>query len=150
MTSTCMIKVNVLTRHLKKFNILLIGGSNAEQWFSVLHQNLQKNQTLSLATSSGCKPLVPLQGIKRCNDLIDRVINDLTINKHFDIIISRGRWKARDVQYIPETIALLKKSTLQVLVMGPVVEYQYPLPKLPAKFGDSPESMKYSAYSVQK
>jgi hypothetical protein len=34
--------------------------------------------------------------------------------------------------------------------MGPVVEYQYPLPKLLAKFGDSPESMKYSAYSVQK
>jgi hypothetical protein len=68
----------------KKFNILLIGGSNAEQWFSVLHQNLQKNQTLSLATSSGCKPLLPLQGIKRCNDLINRVINDLTINTQVD------------------------------------------------------------------
>jgi hypothetical protein len=81
---------------------------------------------------------------------MDWAIKALITNKKFGKIIIASRCITRDIQYIPETIALLKKSTHQVLVMGPVVEYQYLLPKLLAKFGDSPDIMKYSAYEEKK
>jgi hypothetical protein len=125
---------NCINTEPEKFNILLIGDSHANHWFSALKENLQENQTLSVATASGCRPIVPIQGVERCTVLMDWAIKDLITNKQFGKIIIAGRWITRDIQHIAETIALLNKSSNHIQVIGPVVEYQYPLPMLLENF----------------
>ncbi|MEP1446575.1 MAG: acyltransferase family protein [Paraglaciecola sp.] len=143
-------KEKCITAKPGKFNILLLGDSHAEHWFTAIKQNLQENQTLSMVTASGCRPLLPLQGIKRCTDLMDWAINDVIANTKIDKIIISGRWIERDIQYLASTITLLKKHTDHVLVAGPVIEYEYPLPMLLAKFGDSPKVMQFTDYAKRK
>jgi peptidoglycan/LPS O-acetylase OafA/YrhL len=129
-----------------KENILLIGDSHAEQWFSAMQSQLEPEQTLSVVTSSGCKPLLPLQGEERCTALIDWGMHTLITDKQFDEIIVAARWKHKDLQFLDTTLSFLKQYTPNVTVFGPVVEYQYPLPKLLAMAGDSPEIMQYANY----
>lgn len=134
----------------QKYNILLLGDSHAEQWFSALKLTLQSGQTLSLVTASGCKPLLPISGLERCVNLVDWAINDLITAKRFDKIIIAGRWIATDVQYVEQTIKMLKEHSPNVTALGPVIEYQYPLPILLAKFGNSSNIMTYSIYEQQQ
>ena len=133
-----------------KFNILLLGDSHAEHWASAIKASLQEDQTLSYATASGCRPILPLRGPKRCTELMDWAFNKLTADARFSKIILAGRWLQEDIEHIANTISLLKNSTKTVLVMGPVIEYDYSLAMLLAKFGDSPSLMQFTNYDEHR
>jgi hypothetical protein len=45
---------NCVNTDPEKFNILLIGDSHTDHWFSALNENLQENQTLLVITASDC------------------------------------------------------------------------------------------------
>jgi peptidoglycan/LPS O-acetylase OafA/YrhL len=134
----------------QKYNILLMGDSHAEQWLSALQESLKRNQTLSVVTASGCKPLVPLNGAERCTKLFDWALNELLPNQRFDKIIISARWQSKDIQLINEITNQLKKYSDDIEVIGPVVEYQHSLPKLLAKLGSSSEIMRFANYSERK
>ena len=55
----------------ERVNILLVGDSFAAHWVSSLETTLPNNVTLSQLTASGCKPTIPLEGEKRCTQLLD-------------------------------------------------------------------------------
>jgi peptidoglycan/LPS O-acetylase OafA/YrhL len=141
---------NCIKTEQGKFNILLMGDSHAKQWFSAMDRHLKPNQTLSVVTASGCKPVIPLQGEDRCTELLNWAMKELIVNHKFDKIIISGRWKSKHVQYIPETIATLQEYASQVQVIGPVIEYLHPLPMLLAKFGPDAELTQFSIYENRK
>ena len=131
------------------FNILLIGDSHAEHWASALKANLRENQTLSYATASGCRPILPLKGTSRCTELMDWAFK-LIEKGHFNKIVLGGRWLMGDIPHIADTVDLLRQSASIVQVMGPVIEYQYPLSMLLAKFGDNPSIMQFANYDESR
>lgn len=139
-----------ITAKPNTYNILLIGDSHAAHWYSALEAGLKHNQTLTQVTSSGCKPLVPVEGAKRCTDLMSWAFKGLITQHKFDKIILAGRWKDSDLKRIPQTLTSLRNHVALVEFIGPVVEYDHPLPWLLAKLGNSDKLMNYANYNEKK
>ena len=131
-----------------KYNILLLGDSHAAHWQSAMREQAKENVTVTQVTASGCRPLLPLKGAKRCTDLISWSNAELISSKRFDKIILSGRWIKRDVEKIAKTIEFYKQYTDDVVVYGPVVEYEYALPWLLAKFGGHANLEQFSRYEL--
>lgn len=117
-----------------KKNILLIGDSHAAQWYQALKDLAATDETLTQVTASGCKPLFPLQGEKRCTDLMSWVFEELINTYSWKKVIIAGRWTSSDINKISQTIEKLHRNKLGVDFLGPIVEYQYSLPLLLSYF----------------
>jgi peptidoglycan/LPS O-acetylase OafA/YrhL len=111
-------------------NTLLIGDSHAAHWYSSLEATLSENNTLSQVTSSGCKPVSKSKGAKRCTELMQWVFDKLVLNKRFDSIILSARWLKSDIKALKVTTDFLENYTNRVIVLGPIIEYRLPLPRL--------------------
>ncbi|MBU2891927.1 acyltransferase [Colwellia sp. D2M02] len=131
----------------KKHNALLIGDSHAAHWYSSLAIALPENYTLSQATSSGCKPVTLYKGAKRCTELMQWVFTELVANKRFDTVILSARWFNSDVEALNETRILLEQYAKKVIILGPIIEYSLPLPRLLAtnKAEDLPSYSNYES-----
>lgn len=115
-----------------KKNYLLMGDSHAAHLWKALSQAYPQ-YNLMQATASGCRPLLPLQGEKRCTDLIDYITSQWLMPQKLDAIILSARWKSDDAARMAHTIATLQGYAHQIIVLGPTVEYEHPLPLLLAK-----------------
>ncbi|WP_339722101.1 acyltransferase family protein [uncultured Paraglaciecola sp.] len=135
-----------------KKNYLLIGDSHSAHWYPAINSSLTVNETLSQANASGCKPLLPLKGENRCTDLMAWVFNTLIEKQQYDKVYIAGRWRIEDAKKINATITHLQQYVSQVVVLGPVIEYEHRLPQLLAKFGDTAPNaiMKYAKFEQQR
>lgn len=122
--STCV------THELGKKNSILIGDSHSAHWFESMNNNKKENETVTQITSSGCRPLVSYDGKDRCTQLVRWGFEELIKEKKFDRIILSGRWRYNNAVQIKETIDVLKGSVAEIIVLGPTVEYDSPLPKI--------------------
>ena len=113
-----------------KKNYLLIGESHAAHYYSALYENKKDDETISQITASGCYPILAYKGSKRCTDLVRWAYEDLIIKKHFHTIILSARWRNLDKKSLIQTINMLLKHTDNVVILGPTMEYQQPLPRL--------------------
>jgi len=132
-----------------KKNIALIGDSHAAHWYSALKKNLTPDQTLSQITSSGCKPTIFTQGEKRCVDLIDWAYQEIVNESNFDQVILSARWESSDIANVIETVKLLENRGLEIVVMGPIIEYESALPRLLSLSSSTPESVNANAKYLQ-
>lgn len=108
---------------------LLMGDSHAAHlWkaLSVVYPDINFMQ----ATASGCKPLHPLEGQKRCTDLLDFVWNEFLPDHHVDAIILSARWNDDSAALLSDTIRKLKPYADRIYVFGPTVEYNDALPNI--------------------
>tara|TARA_Y100000296_G_scaffold57290_1_gene65703 strand:+ start:5799 stop:7673 length:1875 start_codon:yes stop_codon:yes gene_type:complete len=113
-----------------KRNILLIGDSHSAMWYEAMSSKLKDNETLTQVSASGCWPVIPPTGEKRCKDLMQWAFDDLINQVEFEKIIIAGRWRKQQLKKLESTIELLKNKTNSIEFLGPIMEYNTDLPRL--------------------
>jgi peptidoglycan/LPS O-acetylase OafA/YrhL len=123
---TCM-KLNV-----KRPNYLLVGDSHAAHlWFGLSAAMPEVN--LMQATASACRPAVErvsLLDSRACPRLMQFVFNDFLVNNRVDKVLLAASWKDEDIPALSDTLETLMSRGLDVVVLGPIVEYDSALPRL--------------------
>lgn len=116
----------------KRRNVMLLGDSYAAHLWPGLKKTYPTVNVLQ-ATASLCKPTLPAQGERRCEDLLAYVMETFLPNHRPDEIIIAARWRAEDLEGLLHTIAALHAFTDRIVVIGPMVEYEQSLPRLLAR-----------------
>lgn len=112
-----------------KKNVLIIGDSHAAHLWPGFHIRYP-NVNFLQATASGCKPLTPFSGEKRCTELMRFVMSDFLTKHRLDAIILSARWRQGDAPKALATASALRSFADRVVISGPVVEYTQPLPRV--------------------
>ncbi|KTR07047.1 hypothetical protein NS365_05225 [Aureimonas ureilytica] len=136
---TCFIDSNIqsasdfstdvcLARDPAKPNLLLIGDSHAAHLWIGLKEALPSMNVMQ-AASTGCKPVIGGKGLPNCvafmNGIFER-LNEL----HPSLVLLSGRWSPDDLPYVTATASKLKADGWNVVVSGPIVEYQIALARI--------------------
>lgn len=127
-------------------NILLLGDSHAAQLYPGMQRQFPHVQ-FSQITASGCKPLLHTTGPTRCTDLMNRAFTQILPNQAFDAIVIAARWNIGDHTDLRATLQAIKPDLrARIIVLGPVVTYTLPLPRLlaTASMGGSNASLDHS------
>jgi peptidoglycan/LPS O-acetylase OafA/YrhL len=113
-------------------NYLLVGDSHAAHlWFGLSSSMPEVN--IMQATASDCRPAVlPVARLeaRACPKLMQFVFNDFLANNRVDKILLAASWKDEDIPALSDTIGTLKSRGFDVVVLGPIVEYDGALPRL--------------------
>lgn len=112
-------------------NYLLIGDSHAAQlWFGL--SSVFKDISFMQATAAGCKPALeqPIGADERCTQLMHYMFQDYLQTHSVDCVLIAARWDGTDLARLEETVLLLKKRRLKVVLFGPIVQYDGSLPRL--------------------
>ncbi len=123
-------KNNCITHKVGSKNYVLFGDSHAAHWFDAMNKTKSSDVTITQVTSSGCKPTVSYKGEKRCTELLQWGFEELLSSKKFDKVILSARWGYDDVLSLKATIDKLKLYTDDIVILGPTVEYDMPLPRV--------------------
>lgn len=115
-----------------KPNILLVGDSHAAHLWSGLKAALPEANVMQ-ATSTGCKPVFAGKGEETCIALVDMALSEFLQSNRPDIIILSARWIGSDIPDVERTLQSLTGKAGRVVVIGPIVEYAMPLPRLLAQ-----------------
>lgn len=109
-------------------NYVLMGDSHAAHLYKALREKYT-NVNLSVATASGCKPLYGDEGRPQCTLLHDQTFSE--IEEKSDIVngvILSARWDESDFDGIRRTVAALNEVGVNVVIVGPTVEYSMDFP----------------------
>ena len=113
-------------------NYLLIGDSHAAHLWSGLSAAMPDVNVMQ-ATASVCRPAVQAGSrydMPVCRELMERVFNDFLVRNKVDKVLLAASWKDEDLPILSATLAILKSRGLDVIVLGPIVEYDAALPRL--------------------
>lgn len=121
-----------LPQSADKPNVLLIGESFAAQYQKPL-QTVFPEISLSVATASGCHPVLPLKGLANCVNFHQFVLENVIKKFRYDAIILSANWRRHSLVKLPETLRTLKEHAGQVIVFGPSQIYSAWLPGLLVK-----------------
>lgn len=122
---------NCLSWSEQKPNYLLVGDSMAHDLVAGLQASLPEVHLLQ-ALSSGCRPAIGAEGFHRCTALMNSIFKDYLPAHHLKGVILSALWSERDHGPLLKTVAALKSYVDEVIVFGPRVLYQSPLPRLMA------------------
>jgi peptidoglycan/LPS O-acetylase OafA/YrhL len=114
------------TRH----NYLLFGDSHAAAlWFGLQEELAGAN--VMQATASGCAPTFGRYDSSDCGKMRQYVYESYLPNHPVDGVILTERWsQSSDIDHIAPAIAWFKSRSIPVIAVGPVQEYDVPLPML--------------------
>ena len=116
----------------KRPNYLLVGDSHAAHLWYGLSSAMPAVNILQ-ATASLCRPAA-LPGSRydtaTCRSLMQFVFNDFLVNNKVDKILLAASWKDEDLPILSATLDILKSRGLDIVVLGPIVEYDSALPRL--------------------
>lgn len=115
-------------------NVLLFGDSHAAHlWPGLVAAMPQAN--LMQATASLCKPRTEPRPAEdaQCRELDAYILDDFLQANRVDLVILSVRWEPADLPDLAEVIDRIKGTGAHVLLVGPSVEYNAPLPKLLAQ-----------------
>lgn len=104
-----------------KPNYLLVGDSHEAHWIDALIESYP-NVGILQATASGCRPVIPYRGQKRCTDLIRSVYESFLPNTSLDGVIISARWQMEDVEAVFNTARYLLTFVPRVIVLASVVD----------------------------
>jgi peptidoglycan/LPS O-acetylase OafA/YrhL len=125
-TKTC------LTKDPTRPNYLLIGDSHAAQlWLGL--SSVLTSVNLMQATVTMCRPVrVELAALdsRKCPQLMHFVFDDYLLNEKVDKVLLAASWKEEDLPKLAATLDYLKEHGIAAAVFGPIVEYDYALPRL--------------------
>jgi peptidoglycan/LPS O-acetylase OafA/YrhL len=121
-----------------KKNYLVLGDSHSAHIFNALRNNFPGHNFLQ-ASASGCRPLVPISGEKRCTDLIKFIYEDFMPKQKIEGLILSGRWANSDLPKILPTVNFLKTFVSQIYIIGPTVEFRPSMPVLITKLKSADE-----------
>ena len=113
-------------------NYLLVGDSHAAHlWFGLA--SALPEVSIMQATASMCRPAVATTSLldtRVCPKLMQFVFDDFLVNNKVDKILLSASWKDEDLADLSATLEMLKTRGSEVIVLGPIVEYDSALPRL--------------------
>jgi peptidoglycan/LPS O-acetylase OafA/YrhL len=110
---------------------LLLGDSHAAALWWGFDQML-KGANVMQATASGCKPVLhqrPRQ-YPACTAIMDYALRGYLPTHHVDGVLIEAIWDDNDMASLGETLASLRELNVPVILFGPIVQYDSPLPRL--------------------
>lgn len=115
-----------------KPNVVVLGDSHAAQYWRAIALRYPEYNVLQ-ATASGCRPILPTRGAKRCTDIVEYVLGPLAETGRLSRIVLAGRWTSHEVERVAATVRALRERDIPVSVIGPVPEYEGDFPLLMAR-----------------
>ena len=116
----------------KRLNYLLVGDSHSAHLWPGLSAALP-NVNLMQASASTCRPVIPSNDwfdFNFCPRMMRYVFNDFLVSYHVDRVLLSATWKDEDIAVLARTLDVLVARGINVVVLGPIVEYDRPLPRL--------------------
>lgn len=113
-----------------KPNVLVLGDSHAAHLWTGLSATLDAN--IMQATAQGCRPTYPLaaDAPSNCARLMREFFEGKLLAKKPDLLVLAGLWRADDLKRLPATLDHLKAQGVNVVLIGPVPQYNHSLPLL--------------------
>jgi hypothetical protein len=112
-----------------KPNVLILGDSHAAHLWAGFSRTFPGVNFLQ-ATASGCSPEFVRGGSDRCRDVMDVVFGEFMPGKRLDAVILALNWKGNEAPALMRTVDALRAHANVIFVVGPVVRYASPLPRL--------------------
>jgi peptidoglycan/LPS O-acetylase OafA/YrhL len=112
-----------------KQTYLLLGDSHARALWDGLKSSLP-GYNLPVAAAWGCSPSVHPDGDPLCRQVMDFVFHKYLVSHPIQGLLVEARWNATDLRGVDEIVAWAKPRGINVVVFGPVAEYDAPLPRL--------------------
>ncbi|MEZ0238739.1 MAG: acyltransferase family protein [Methylophilaceae bacterium] len=121
-----------LALDVSKPNYLIFGDSHAAHlWYGL--KRTYPDVNFMQATSSGCKPLIGRNTDPTCNKMVNYIAEGFVPKSHPDAIILSANWLGSDAADLQKTIDALRPHTKRIIVFGPIVAYDQPLPRILAR-----------------
>jgi peptidoglycan/LPS O-acetylase OafA/YrhL len=110
---------------------LLLGDSHAAHLYPGLRAVFPE-LNISQATTASCRPFVAQpQGVDDyCRDMWRYIYGEYLPSHHVDAVLIAGRWADAELPELGRTIASLRERGLAVVLFGPIIEFDVPLPRL--------------------
>ena len=121
-----------MTADPKRANYLLVGDSHAAHLWYGLSSAMPEVNILQV-TASECRPAAvsgSRDATPTCRNLMRSVFNEFLVNNKVDKILLAASWKDEDLPILSATLEILKSRGSEVVVLGPIVEYDSALPRL--------------------
>jgi peptidoglycan/LPS O-acetylase OafA/YrhL len=121
-----------LTKDDGKPNYLLVGDSHAAQLWLGLSSALS-GVNLMQATMTMCRPVrsdITALDTRKCPRLMDFIFDDYLAHEKIDKVLLAAAWKPEDLPKLAATLDYLNEHHIPTAVFGPIVEYDYALPRL--------------------
>jgi hypothetical protein len=112
-----------------KPNVLLIGDSMAADISHALRLTYPDVNWLQ-AMATRCKPVLAGKGANGCNDLMNFIFREFIPTHKLDAIVISARWTDDDISRLVATVLDVKQHADKVVIIGPRLEYESPLPRL--------------------
>lgn len=113
-----------------KPTLLVMGDSMAAHYWPGLSAHGQDMDVLQ-ATMTGCRPILyPQDTPLPCGHFFRRMLTQWVPAHKPDLVLLTGNWRPWDMPGLTQTLALLRKEGVRVLVAGPVPQYRVSLPRL--------------------
>jgi peptidoglycan/LPS O-acetylase OafA/YrhL len=124
-------KPTCLAEDRSRKQYLLMGDSHAAHYYPGL-TTVFPELNISQATTAACKPfLTQPDGIENyCVSMWKYIYGDYLLHHHVDAVMMSGHWNDYDFPELERTTAWLTKKGIQVILFGPTVEFDVPLPRL--------------------
>lgn len=108
----------------KKPDWLLVGDSHAAHLWSGL-KAANPDINVMQVTSSGCEITLTKDPVERdvCDRMSKLVYGDLLIHNRPDGVLLAGRWWAKDLPRLSETLDWFKAHDIPVILVGPIPQY---------------------------
>jgi peptidoglycan/LPS O-acetylase OafA/YrhL len=113
-------------------NYLLLGDSHSAHLWPGLSAALP-NVNLMQLSASMCRPVVQPRSLidfSFCPRLMRYVFDDFLVNHKVDRVLLSATWKDDDIPALARTLDMLVARGIDVVVFGPIVEYDRALPRL--------------------
>jgi peptidoglycan/LPS O-acetylase OafA/YrhL len=112
-----------------KKNYLLLGDSHSAMLWSALATSLQGANVMQ-ASAAACEPSLHPAGSPGCREMMNYIFQSYLPTHPIQGLFVVGRWEEKDMAALTEVIFWAKQHQLPVTVIGPVPEYDGPLPRL--------------------
>ncbi len=123
-----------------KQQVLIFGDSHAANLRYGLESSIPKLNFLQ-ATSSSCPPTLVQNRIStpECKEFVNKVLNEYIPEKSITMVLLDANWTSADLKNLTDTVDLLHRRGVSVVIFGPFPVYDSDLPRLLAKsiaYGD--------------
>jgi peptidoglycan/LPS O-acetylase OafA/YrhL len=113
-------------------NYLLIGDSHAAHLWAGLSKAFPAVNVMQ-ATASICRPVIAAHGLFDngfCPRMRTLIFDQFLPHNKVDKVLLSASWKREDMPALIATVAALRARHIDVVVLGPIVEYGQALPRL--------------------
>jgi hypothetical protein len=113
-----------------KDNYLLLGDSHSAMLWSGLHREMGGAHILQ-ASVAGCNPVYGASARNDCGRMMQYIFNEFLPSHRIQGVILTARWASEEeFEQLKPTVDWFKLHRIPVYLVGPVVEYDTPLPRL--------------------